>query len=727
MSFLTQGPEGERVPYGVDKTNWKYILIVVILAVIVGGGILGYQWWVSKEEMEPPAPERKEEILEVLVSACENIPHEKEIEKTLCFINLGEEGKDINLCNQVKDIREKGYCYGGVAGAEKDLTVCLGFQHEIEIWYEKAKMNIHTPAELSWIYFRDIPLNLDSAEFSTLSINPPITGHGIELAWAMGIYFGSPCYIGAAVVQEEPEVCNWGFGSILPSGDFCSSRVTALLAAIKKDLKICDEALKNFEVGGGFAALCYGIVGSETKNPDLCNKINDDKIKASCFSYIARVLKDPEICKKVSPEPFPLWKDYCYFEAARTRPELGTCNGIKSYPQVLDDCYVLLAGILYDENICERRAELLVKKDTKCEEHLQSKLKLVKDLSICEKLKKAENKENCYLYTAVNLKNIEICEKIKNSQARENCYSELARILGDEMMCEKIQNSEAKSKCYSDFIGFHTYELKFSYENVQKFSKTRAINICENIQNEREKEICWHAMAEFLKDFSFCNKIKNQEQLPNKNWCYFNLIITGKVELKDSTVCQEITKYQDDCYRSVAKALGDVDICDNLEGKDRGYCQAAVAKTLTDKSICERIEFQGPKESCYVSLAGHLGDEMLCLKIKERNEKDKCYLAVAKVKKDRNLCEKIYSPGGCWIPNHKHDCYSALAFDLKESNLCEKIECKRVRDRCFNLLATRQTNLNLCEKIETKSEQEECKSYINIRIKLEEKGWKLGD
>ena len=39
MSFLTQGPKGEQVPYGGNKTNWKFLLIVIVLALIVGGGI----------------------------------------------------------------------------------------------------------------------------------------------------------------------------------------------------------------------------------------------------------------------------------------------------------------------------------------------------------------------------------------------------------------------------------------------------------------------------------------------------------------------------------------------------------------------------------------------------------------------------------------------------------------------------------------------------------------
>jgi hypothetical protein len=49
MLFLTRGPEGKQASYGVNKTNWKYILIVLILAVIVGGGILGYLRYFERE------------------------------------------------------------------------------------------------------------------------------------------------------------------------------------------------------------------------------------------------------------------------------------------------------------------------------------------------------------------------------------------------------------------------------------------------------------------------------------------------------------------------------------------------------------------------------------------------------------------------------------------------------------------------------------------------------
>jgi len=49
MLFITQGPEGKQASYGVNKTNWKFLLIVFILATIVGGGVLGYLIHFEKE------------------------------------------------------------------------------------------------------------------------------------------------------------------------------------------------------------------------------------------------------------------------------------------------------------------------------------------------------------------------------------------------------------------------------------------------------------------------------------------------------------------------------------------------------------------------------------------------------------------------------------------------------------------------------------------------------
>lgn len=38
MLLMTQSPEGEQTPYGMNKNNWKFLLIVIVVAIIAGGG-----------------------------------------------------------------------------------------------------------------------------------------------------------------------------------------------------------------------------------------------------------------------------------------------------------------------------------------------------------------------------------------------------------------------------------------------------------------------------------------------------------------------------------------------------------------------------------------------------------------------------------------------------------------------------------------------------------------
>ena len=68
MPFITQGPEGEQAPYGVNKTNWKLLVIVIILAILVGGGVLGWQWLEFKKEMKIPEFKLSEKIKDETVN-----------------------------------------------------------------------------------------------------------------------------------------------------------------------------------------------------------------------------------------------------------------------------------------------------------------------------------------------------------------------------------------------------------------------------------------------------------------------------------------------------------------------------------------------------------------------------------------------------------------------------------------------------------------------------------
>jgi hypothetical protein len=443
------------------------LILLIILFVFIGGGIFLWQYQIKEKVRPTEIPKEtelpKKEKLEISLSQCEKIEPEKEIERTLCFINLGKESKDINICNQISDIRERGYCYGGVAGGKNDPKICEEFMEKTLLYsfIEKLERNLYTPAELFYTFSRYAPLDLDSAKFSIFSINPPIGGRGIELASLasqMDEYLSTPCLIGKTITQEEIKFCQ--------NNLFCWTRTGILMAVTKKDPKICDKTLSSIEkylgeyeeqkIKEDFLSLCYGAVGIEMKNPDLCNKIDNfigaqeeilEEYKAICFSYVARSLKDPEICEKISPLENPLWKEYCFFEVARTYPEIEVCNKIKIHQQVLADCYTLLAGILYNVKICE-----MVKDKEKCEDFFSFRLGLVKDPSVCKKLEEKENKENCYFHLALNLKEEKICEKeIETSFLQDDCYTRIAQLLKDKTICKKIQNSETKDDCYYYF------------------------------------------------------------------------------------------------------------------------------------------------------------------------------------------------------------------------------------------------------------------------------------
>lgn len=123
MPFLTQGPEGEQAPYGVNKTNWKYILIVLILAVIVGGGILG---WMKMQEV-PPAkfPEMKKPKEITKEKKCEDI--QDLAKQAKCYADLAKETKDESYCQKIElpEAPEvKANCYGELAILKNDPSIC---------------------------------------------------------------------------------------------------------------------------------------------------------------------------------------------------------------------------------------------------------------------------------------------------------------------------------------------------------------------------------------------------------------------------------------------------------------------------------------------------------------------------------------------------------------------------------------------------------------------------
>lgn len=71
------------------RTNWKYILIVIILAAIVGGGILGYLYWLSRQEVAVPEIKVSKETMQINIYF-----HNNKLKEQICPKGICPEGID---------------------------------------------------------------------------------------------------------------------------------------------------------------------------------------------------------------------------------------------------------------------------------------------------------------------------------------------------------------------------------------------------------------------------------------------------------------------------------------------------------------------------------------------------------------------------------------------------------------------------------------------------------
>lgn len=561
------------------KFNWKYILIVVILTFLIGGGILGYQWWSSKKEAKlSELPGLEEEKLETLINKCKNIEPEKEqsISRTLCFINLGKERKDIELCDKIKDVRRKAYCYGGIAGADKNLKICANLTEKIE------KLGKEELQE----------------ELGELPYFPE------EI-----------CYAGAAVAQNETNVCAWYSHVWLPASVACH----CLMAILKNDLGICDGLQ---EVSG--KGVCYACFGDFFQDSDICGKLQEQGNKDFCLQTLAPWFKNASLCEE-----------------------------IKNY-ESKDWCYISIAGALSNINICEDQ----IQKDSNRYYCYQSATKHGKDVSICKTVPEI-HRDNCYENIAKNLKDINICKNI--SAGRSRCYMDISEELDDENVCDKIQDPSDKKSCYYGVL-----------------KARNDIGFCEEYQGI-EKLLCYETLLEDLildhvKDLNMytniCEKMMTEyspllidEPYLYKDSCYLYVVQKLAEEgilvetLKDESICENIKNQEvrGNCYLNIA-SITHKNICEKIQGlKDKNACFSSLAIELKDKNLCEKITDQKMKDLCMIRVRG---GTTMCERLSEFYTApwviDSCYLDIAKEQRNKEICNQIQDA------NTKNKCDSEL-------------------------------------------------------------------
>lgn len=125
----------------------------------------------------------------------------------------------------------------------------------------------------------------------------------------------------------------------------------------------------------------------------------------------------------------------------------------------------------------------------------------------------------CYLNMALKTTDRPTCNKIP-FPARSTCIDSIAFAQNDIDYCSMTEGQWSKSSCYREFL-------------LNGTSK----KVCENINDVREKDLCYIYSVQYSKDIGVCEKLITTEH------------------------------YKGQCYKGVAIEINNIKLCDKIQNQ----------------------------------------------------------------------------------------------------------------------------------------------------------------
>lgn len=278
----------------------------------------------------------------------------------------------------------------------------------------------------------------------------------------------------------------------------------------------------------------------EAKDASLCEKIIEESEKRKIFK-IRRVDKKKEI--------------------------LFACRGLCEHYYI--NCITGVGLVEEDEFVCEKlptereRAEcqkkVFLKTTNLCKNVLEEeKVKCIQQIAIqtndIELCKKILGGVECIAPIAVNTKNLNLCfseeinyplswepnpyacfeevfkytgdvnlcnqlDELKHPYYKDGCLSAAATQLANPQLCEEVGESNYQYACYDDPNTSPRVCLPDTDKTqcfIDFFRKTKNSQVCQNITEGVNRDVCYYAAAIELKDYNLCEQIKEKTW---KEWC----------------------------------------------------------------------------------------------------------------------------------------------------------------------------------------------------------------
>lgn len=176
---------------------------------------------------------------------------------------------------------------------------------------------------------------------------------------------------------------------------------------------------------------CYGDIAVDTKNTDLCDKLNFNKY--ACYADVGLASGNPHICMNLGVDDAPS----CYKRYATSIGDVEVCKSIISGNSERDSCLYFFLGEAKDETFCAQFEKQSYKED--CYVMIAPK---VKGNLLCDKITNQQKKENCIISVAKESKDINHCNGIDVYSKRWfDCAFQVAIVTQDKSICKSFPDS----------------------------------------------------------------------------------------------------------------------------------------------------------------------------------------------------------------------------------------------------------------------------------------------
>ncbi len=323
---------------------------------------------------------------------------------------------------------------------------------------------------------------------------------------------------------------------------------------------------------------CFKTVAVGLGKEDICEEINDDKLKMSCFADVGIASGNESLCAKEGLSVYD--KRECYTEIAKNKKDETICDNIEN-ERSMAECYKEVGVI-------------------------------AESVEICKKILATQEiwKVNCINNIAMNQKNVKVCYEHTDENQLGICISIMAEELSDAALCEDIIGEEVDHNAISLCIG-----------EVAK--KKRDKGICANIIDIGFRNMCYSRVAIARGEISICDEIKDSRCYMDE--CYMEIAKeTGQMDLCLSMNLDDSKRQL--CYLSASKKADDASLCKNVEdSEDQFDCILNVAQYQRDASHCgKNITSQGTREKCIHEVVRKYKTDKVCEPITDSGDKEKC-------------------------------------------------------------------------------------------------------